>query len=226
MINRLNRDQILIRALDLLDSSALDAKDRPSGTIVSTALTIGWLQEALDYFHKKFPYASTIATASLAIGEGTVTVAQPADMILDYRNGIVLANDEGRLQRRSLSHLLNRPIAQVGPPSLYALRGNVIHLWPKPNKAYNATLYYYQLPATLAAGTIPSFPDDSVLTDYVWLKGREWHKDASPGSARAYAEQVVKSLQASGLGPEAEEDEISLDPAFVTRGGPADWMGS
>jgi hypothetical protein len=226
MVNRLNRDQILIRALDLLDSSALDAKDRPNGTIVSTALTIGWLQEGLDYFHKKFPFASTVATAPLSIGEGVVTLAQPADLILDYRNGILLANDEGRLQRKSLSYVLNRPIGTVGAPTVYALRGSVIHLWPKPNKPYNATLYYYQLPTVLAAGVVPSFPDDSVLTDYVWLKGREWHKDAAPGSARAYAEQVVRSLQASGLGSEAEEDEIPFDSSFMSKGGPADWMGS
>jgi len=226
MVNRLNRDQILIRALDLLDSSALDAKDRPNGTILTTALTIGWLQEGLDYFHKKFPFAATIATASLSIGEGVTTVAQPADLILDYRNGIILANDEGRLNRKSLSYVLARPIAQVGPPAVYALRGNVIHIWPKPSRGYSATLYYYQLPALLTAGSVPSFPDDSVLTDYVWLKGREWHKDAPPGAARLYAEGVVRSLQQSGLGPEAEDDEIPMDPSYAVKAGPADWMGS
>ena len=46
-INRLTRDQILIRALDLADSAVLDTKDRPAGTIVAAALSIGWLQEAL-----------------------------------------------------------------------------------------------------------------------------------------------------------------------------------
>lgn len=226
MPNRLNRDQILIRALDLLDSAALDAKDRPSATIVSTAITIGWLQEALDFFHKKFPFSSTIATAPINLGEGGNTITPPSDLILDYRNGIILADDKGRLLRKSLSNILNRATATKGPPAVYTLRGGIIQTWPKANQSYNGTLYYYQLPSVLTANVVPSFPDDSVLTDYVWLKGREWHKDVPPGTARKYAEDVVRSLQASGLGVEAEEDEIPLDPSFAGRSSPSDWMGT
>jgi hypothetical protein len=226
MPNRLNRDQILIRALDLLDSSALDAKDRPSGTIVSTALSIGWLQEALDYFCKKFPFSATLTTAPVSVAQNGTTFAQPADFILDYRNGILLDNDKGRMLRTSLGKLLNRVQSTVGPPSLYTIRGNVIEFRPKADASYSGTLYYYALPAVLTAGVIPTFPDDSVLTDYVWIKGQEWHKSVPPGSARSYAEGIVKTLQAAGLGVEAEEDEIGLDPSFVTRQGSTDWMGS
>ncbi|KKL69545.1 hypothetical protein LCGC14_2113910, partial [marine sediment metagenome] len=57
-INRLQRDQIINRALDLADSSVLDAKDRPSNpTIESGALSVEWLQEAIDIFAKRFPWS-------------------------------------------------------------------------------------------------------------------------------------------------------------------------
>ena len=57
-MNRLTRDQIINRALDLADSSVLDAKDRPSNpTIEIDAISLKWLQEALDLFAKRFPFS-------------------------------------------------------------------------------------------------------------------------------------------------------------------------
>ncbi|KKK73690.1 hypothetical protein LCGC14_2891300, partial [marine sediment metagenome] len=57
-MNRLQRDEIINKALDLADSPVLDAKDRPSSpTIESSALSLDWLQEVLDIFAKRFPWS-------------------------------------------------------------------------------------------------------------------------------------------------------------------------
>lgn len=227
-MNRLTRDDILKRALDLADSAVLDAKDRPAGTIVSTALSIGWLQEALDIFHKKFPFSSNIATSAVSLVVDTTTIAVPSDFILDFKDGIILANDKGRLVRRSLSAILNRQTTTKGRPTIYAVVGSTIHFWPKADETYSGTLYYYKLPTVLAAATVPSFPDDLILVEYVWIKAQEWHRVKEPGSALAYANQVIGELQKAGIGNEAEEDQFSIDPAFVTAvpADPNDWMGN
>lgn len=228
--NRLQRDQILIRALDLLDSAVLDNKDRPAGTIVSTALSIGWLQEALDLFHKKFPFQAAIKSSALVLTQNASTVALPSDFLLDYKNGIVLAGDEGRLQKRSLDYILKQAVSSgsEGKPLIYTIRGDLIHFSPTADKTYNATLYYYSLPAVLGASTVPTFPDDQILTDYVWLRGQEWHGKIQPGTARAFAEQQIKELQKAGIGSEAEADQIDIDTlSYAAQPVAADaWMGS
>jgi len=227
-MNRLNRDQILIRALDLADSSVLDLKDRPAGTIVASAFTIGWLQEALDYFCKKFPFSQDIKSTPVNIAADSTTIAVPADFVLDYKNGIVLDDDKGRMQRRGLSYLLNFSLSAKSTPRFYSVRGTTIEFRNKADKAYTGVLWYYFLPAVLAASDVPFFPDDSVLTDYVWIKCQEYHRVQQPGSARAYADKIIKELQAAGIGNEAEEDQLELDPNFAQERpvGSTDWMGA
>lgn len=227
-MNRLTRDQILIRALDLADSAVLDNKDRPAGTIVSTALSIGWLQECLDYMAKKFPFSQDIKSVAITIAANATTLAVPSDFVLDYKNGIVLDNDEGRLTRRGLSYLLNMPLNTTERPRFYAVRGSTIELRSKSDKAYTGVLWYYSLPAAIGASDVPLFPDDSVLTDYVWLKAQEYHRVAQAGTARAYADKLIKELQTAGIGNEAEEDQIELDRNFARSadGDRSDWLGS
>lgn len=226
-MNRLTRDQILVRALDLTDSSVLDNKDRPAGTIVAGAYTIGWLQEVLDYFAKKFPFSQDITSTPVSIAANATTFAVPADFVLDYKNGLLLPDDKGRVQRRGLSYLLNFSLNNTGLPTFYAVRGSTIEFRPKADAAYTATLWYYKLPAVLAAADVPQFPDDSILTDYVWLKCQEYHRVAQAGSARGYADKMIKELQAAGIGNEAEEDQIELDAKFAgdNSGSPLGWMG-
>lgn len=226
-LNRLNRDQILNRALDLIDSSVLDAKDRPQGTILPTALTVSWLQEALDYFQKKFPYQATVKVESLTFTNGATTVAVPSDYILDVKDGIVLANDQGRMRRKSLSYILQRSTQTTGKPVVYTVRGNLIHFWPKTDKQYTGSLYYYALDSALQPSTVPTFPDDLILVRYVWLAGREWLGSERPGTAMAYADGLAKELQKNGIGQEAEEDQIPFDPEYYHGGeeGRTDWLG-
>ena len=225
--NRLDRDTILNRALNMADSPALDAKDRPVGTIVSTALSIAWLQECLDYFIKKFPFSSDLKTSPVSLATGATSFPIPSDFLLDYNNGIVLDDNLGRLTRHGLGTILNRSTSSTGKPTIYAVRGTTILIWPKIDKAYTGTLYYYYLPIALDATTVPLFPDDMILTDYVWLKAQEWHRAVSVGSARKYADDAIAELQRSGIGPESEEDALGLDPGFArVTADPTSWMGN
>jgi len=220
-MNRLNRDEILIRALDLADSPVLDAQDRPSGTIVAAAFSPGWLQEALDIFAKKFPFSQTLIEVAVSIPANTGSVSRstitvPADYIQDYRNGILLDDDDGRLQRRSIDFLfgLSRGTGSspvIGTPKLYAVVGATIYLHPQADVLYNGDLWYYQLPAVLGATTVPFFPDDHILVEYVWLKAQEWHRVIPPGSAFVFADKMIADLQKAGIGSEAEPDVIPLD---------------
>jgi len=216
-MNRLTRDQIINRALDLADSPVLDAKDRPSSpTIESDALSITWLQEALDIFAKRFPWSLNLTEASISIAENDTSFSVPSDFIIDYRNGVVLAEDARRLVRRSLNVILNQLVGTStspvrGVPDMYAVRGSTIKFMPKAQKAYSATLHYYSLPSTLDSGDTPFFPDDYILVHYVWIKAQEWHRVVPIGTALQYSEDRIKDLQKAGIGLESEPTEIELD---------------
>lgn len=218
-INRLNRDDILNNALDDMDSSVLNEKDRPNGIIVANALSIKWLQQALDRFHKKFPFSADIKKVTINMAALDDSFALASDFILDYKDGLLLANDEGRLRRRTLSKILNQtqgttasPLKSV--PKIYAIRGTTAEFYPRTDKARTATFYYYALPPVLAATDVPIFPDDAILVEYVWIKAQEWHRASPPGTALQFANQQIADLQKSGIGIEAEEDEIPLGEQF------------
>ncbi len=218
-INRLNRDEILNRALDLADSSVLNKKDRPNGEIITNAFSISWLQEALDRFHKKFPFRADITSTTISMAALDQTFTLPADYILDYKDGLLLADDEGRLRRRTLSKILNltqgttaSPLKSV--PKIYAILGTTARFYPRTDKARTATFYYYSLPPVISATTIPIFPDDAILVEYIWIKAQEWHRAKEPGSALTFANQQIADLQKSGIWLEAEEDEIPLGEMF------------
>jgi len=216
-INRLDRDTIINRALDLADSAVLDAKDRPSNPVLATgALSISWLQEALDLFAKRFPFSNNITTFTISVSKGDSSFSVPSDFILDYRNGILWDDDEGRMTRRGLSTLLNVPLGTSSSPHesiprIYSVKGTTIEIRPKSDKARTGILFYYQLPAALASATVPFFPDDYILVHYVWIKAQEWHRVVPIGSALQYAEDRIADLQRSGIGNEAEATEIELD---------------
>lgn len=229
-MNRLDRDGILNAALDMADSAVLDNKDRPSGAIVAAALSIGWLQRGLDYFHKKFPFSADITSVAFSLASaGTNTFSVPSTFILDYLNGVVLDDNEGRLIRKGLGYILNRPTGtgSYGKPEVYALRGTTIQVYPPTNKARTGTLYYYSLPALLTASVVPIFPDDDVLVTFVWLKAQEFHRAAPPGAAMQFADKQIAELQRSGIGPEAEEDALGIDSTFARQPAqdPTSWMG-
>lgn len=236
MANRLTRDAILLRGLNLVDSPRLDEKDQPTaGTISSSALSIGWLQDALDLAQNLYPMSGTLksATFNITAGTATYTISTIAsDFILDFKDGILLPDDKGRLRRSAFNVLLDIPTGTSSrdKPTRYGIQNGLLVLRPVPSVAYNsATLYYYSLSSVLASGTVPSFPSDLILVEYVHLRGREWIREIPAGTAEKYLIDAVARLQKAGLGSEAEmDDQIGFDRHTFPGGGTAyqdpDWF--
>ena len=229
-MNRRTRDEILIQALNLLDNPALDQRDRPNGTIVPTALTIGWLQDGLDLAYHLYPIAGTIVRDSpLTIPKGATAVNVPSNCLLDYKNGLVIRSEKVRCRRRSLDTLLNLDPDMQGVPRIYAFDPNNntprILPWPKPDKDYQAYFTYYSLPPVLGPTTVPNFPSDYCLVEYVHLRGQEWVNAVPKGTALNYMQSIIGALQRAGIGSELEDDELgTFDLHRPEVGGEADWM--
>jgi hypothetical protein len=236
--NRLTRDEILADALDMVDTQSLDQHDRPGGSLVATAYSIRWLQRGLDLFFREFPWSGALVSTSLSITASTNSYSQPADMVMDKRDGIKIEQTDPRINKRllrqSMDWLLSQDAtsANTGEPSYYVLLGDTIKLWQWPKTTYSGILWYYKLPAALAPNERPGFPDDEVLVEYVHLRGKEWSGEKEPGTALLYAKAVISQLKKSGLGEESESDTIPLD---LRRFRPSqsgwsndgsDWLGS
>lgn len=228
MANRLTRDEILIEALDLVDSPRLDEKDRPAGasTIDSTALSIRWLQRGLDLAHNLYPWQGELKTATftLVAGTGSYSIATIAsDFVLDFKNGIVLPDDKGRLRRTALNLLLDfkTSTSSQSQPQRYSIHNNLFVVRPIPRESFASTvLYYYSLPSVLTGSVVPHFPSDMLLVEFVHLRGREWLREIEAGTAEKYLIDACARLQKSGLGPEAEiDDTITLDRDVFPGGG-------
>lgn len=221
----------------MADLPELDNKDRPSGTIVSTAFSISWLQRAIDELHMEFPWAGTVASTTGTIASLNTTNFAPSDFILDVRGGLLMdiGGSTKRLIRRNFQDILTfqaqnnlggNPVKSQ--PALYTFTGRTLRVDITPDQSYNATLWYYQLPATLAAGDTPNFPSDHVLVDFVYHRALEWARKVPQGFAMKYLREVeIPALRTSGLGQEPENDRIPLDPQIFlgARRRPWDWMG-
>jgi hypothetical protein len=110
---------------------------------------------------------------------------------------------------------------------MYVIRQNRIHV-NQPDAPYQATLWYYQVPAALGPTTVPQFPSDWLLIEYVRLRGREWVNAVPPGTAMEYARKEIGRLRQAGLAGEPEDDTLPFDERrFLTgNAGPTDWMGN
>lgn len=158
---------------------------------------------------------------------GDTLVLPVTDFITDYQDGIIITSESVRLRRRGLSFLLGFKTSFEATPQIYAVVGTTLHFRPTPNKALTATLHYYGLPAVLGATDIPTFPSDIILVRYVWVRGMEWLGKLGPGSAEKFAQETIGFFQKSGVGVEAEADQIPL--GNVSKSGSVDdrfaWMG-
>lgn len=236
--NRLTRDQVIGKALNLADIPALDAHDRSNGSAIdATAFMIDWLQEIVDWFHAQIPMAGLLTGATITITT-TGSVALPSDFLIDLRDGIFLTADPRvRLTRVAGQEYVQRltllaSTTPTSPPIFYfVLPPNVLFInrnGGTPDKSYAAQFWYYALPAALATGTVPNFPSDLILVEYLKLKAQEWCRSIQPGTAEAYAKTRVADLQKNGLFMEPESDTIPLDPRrFVGAGSatPWGWLG-
>ena len=233
----LTRDVILGRALDMVGAPALNNNDRPVGTILSTALSVGWLSDFVNLLAEQFPWAQAIKTQAVTIPT-TGLVTLPADFILDVRNGLYLMNaanpttQNQRLTRTSFQKMLDRQVSipTVGAPSRYTVLPPTLQVWKTPDITSSGVLAYYARPAVAVGSTIFAFPDDVTLIEYVRLRGLEWIREAKTeaGAALEYAKKRIADFRKSGLGHEPEDDTIPFDrDQFIAQGdqSSAQWMG-
>jgi hypothetical protein len=224
---------VLHRALDMVDAPALNAKDRPGGVILTNALSLGWLQDALDMFHRAFPFAGTVLSTTISIPVTTGEVAAPADFILDVRNGITLPSPTTqRLRRVGLQEFIRQQMqdTSTSTPAIYMVTGptTLIKCYPVPPAAQSATLWYYALPAELSPNDKPNFPADWTLIEYVRLRGLEWLRALPGDTAYQYANREIGKLRAGGLLGESEDQRIPFDTGQFKRAAGQDlwsWMG-
>ena len=230
-INRLSRDNILKKALDLADSPTLNEKNRSDGSLIdATAMVIEWLQEGIDYFYTLYPLAGLTTFANFTIAAATTVYALPTDTLKVYRDGLVLPSDSIRVAKKSLSFILGLSLTRVGPPQYYVEAYPNIQLWPIPDKAYSASIAYYKMPPALINTEVPAFPSDYVLVEYVHLKCKEWLEAIPKGSAMEFAKAQVSELRKAGIMDQLEEDVIPFDRSAFPGGGSRagstyDWMG-
>lgn len=243
--NRLTRDQAINRALDLIDSPRLDERCRggitgPSATITPDPnIATTWYQEGVDLAHILCPMQAQITTTSVNLTAGTETYALPSDYIQDFNNGLLIADASSgqllvRASHRSLDRLLNVPThsSNRGLPRLYTIVNNLLWVRQVPDKSYTGTLYYYKLPGTVAAGSVPTFPTDFHVVRYLFLCGKEWLREEKLGAAEMYLRAALSSYQKAGIQQEGENDQITVDREYFP-GGPSDpldvsrdsWMG-
>lgn len=213
----------------MLDNPHLDTHDRQGGAFADNAISPAWLQDGLDLFISEFPYQGAVRKGVVTI-KSDGTAALPADFVLDVRNGLLLHKPPRRCRRRGLQELINASLAVAGPsePRMYCWSADQLLVTPAPKAAMTATLWYYSLPPVLGPATIPSFPSDWVLVEFVRLRGEEWKRAVPPMTARKYGMEECARLRANGLMGEPESDRIPFDEDTWKPTGlqnDTDWMG-
>lgn len=248
-MNRLSRDEIIHTALDMADLPTLDAKDRPEGILMPKAISISWLQQAMDAFHKRYPFAVDAVTTTmlyvansdrLVVAEDT-TKSLPDDFTLDLRDGLLLqpGPDQimGRLRQRSLQSFINLNLQyqhyRGQYPVAYCVFGDDhIKVGPTSETSYQLTMWYYKQPQPLKAEQKPSQMDEWCLIEYVRLRSLEWIRLLPPNTAKDYLNKELANLKAIGMLNNSEYEKIPLqnfvflDAMLGTSSSPFSWMGT
>lgn len=224
-MSRYSRDEVLIQGLELASSPTVIKHDMPGGTIEPSAYSIKWLQNALDMFHRKYPFSTDVTNVSMYLGVNTYdlvlssdhSIYLPTDYILDIRHGLLgeINNQKFRVERRGFQTWLQASQfnnnTSVRRPFTYTTVNNRIKIAPQVSEALSLTLWYYALPAALEAEDQVPFPDEWSLIEFIRLKALEWTRSIEIGTAQAYLTKELGRLRASGLLHETEYDVFPLE---------------
>jgi hypothetical protein len=245
-MNRYTRDEVLHTALDMADVATLEVHDRPDGVILPKAHSIKWLQNMLDMFYNRYPFAGEVVKAAMLVqahqedvllatppevipGEIAPSLYLPHDFAIDVTDGLIIPYGESTFYRvkkiafqpwlrvQTFYRSAQAPQARV---LYYTIINNRIKTVPLIAQSVLADLWYYRLPPVLEANDIPRFPDDWTLIEYVRLRAMEWvrHPAVPIGTAKAYAEAELSADRQAGLLQRSEEDQLPL-ATYGTAGG-------
>ena len=242
-MGRYTRDEICLQGLELASCPGLTKQDAPGGILDPNAKSIKWLQNALDYFHRKYPFASDILDVDLTIQVNNVdavltadpTKYLPTDFIVDVRDGIDVTFNGAFSQifrKDYRTWRLKNQASQSGlaqRPEIYTRLNNRIKVLPKVSEPLSAVLHYYALPAVLETDSPVPFPDEWILIEFIRLKALEWVRTIELLTAQKYLDIALAGLIASGLlnepehegGVPLENNQVIIDGAYNRNS----WMG-
>lgn len=226
-MGRYVRDEILHKALDLLQAATVNNHDRPGGVLDQNAFCISWLQEALDSYHAKFPFAGDVLNVSMTMQSNNpdllltsdTTLNLPTNFIVDCRDGVMLTinGQTGRLKRKSFQNWLDIYNASTTTtfqyPFVYTVIGRpkAIKIAPVVSTIYTTSMWYFAQPSVLDANDYPEFPNEWALVEFVRIKGGELIKRYDPGTASKFLDLEMAKLKAAGLIHEAEYDQVPIE---------------
>jgi hypothetical protein len=247
-MNRLARDEIIHTALDMADLPTLDIKDRPEGVLMPTAISIKWLQHALDTFHHRYPFQTDVRSAEMimpAFAEELILRQDdpslpvrhlPEDYMLDVKDGLTMTvrDNTGRLRRRAFQNYLNVKLmsqhTRQPHPVAYCIFNDIIHCSPQTEESKAFVFWYYGLPAVVEAHHKLRGFDDWVAIEYVRLRALEWCRMLPPGTAKEYLNKELASLKSQGLLGDSEWEKLPLGTFIyldaIQDASPFSWLGT
>jgi len=172
---RYARDEIISQGLELASSPTLSQHDMPNGIIDPNAYSIKWLQNALDMFYRKYPFASTVQSVDMLIRANETDVVLvsdnavylPSDFIIEVRDGILASFGQGgnlqqyRLQKRSFQYWLDQTLnvqrISTNRAGFYTIVNRRIKITPMVTENALAVMWYYALPTALTPTDQPDF---------------------------------------------------------------------
>lgn len=240
-MNRYTRDEVLHTALDMADIATLNVHERPNGVIMPQAYSINWLQNLLDMFHNRYPFAGEVTKATMCVQAhqedllfqsepGVFPAYLPDDFAIDVTDGLIASYGQGtfyRIKKLSFQPWLRVQTyyrsQQTSQPRVlyYTIISDIIKIVPTIDTSQQVDLWYYRLPPVLQAQDRPRYPDDWTLIEYVRLRALEWvrHPGVPPGTAKAYAEAELSADRQAGLLQKSEEDQLPLAQYSDSPGG-------
>src|SRR6266446_2656558 len=183
--SRYTRDEIIVQGLELADCGTLNQHDMPGGLVSPTAHSVKWLQNAMDMFHRKYPFATDIQDISITIPVGnlnsyltsTPSLYLPSDFIIDVRDGIDIVTNNSTYSLKRLSYQYWRKFqvqSQISnSPRYYSIVSGKIKVLPLLSVSTPATLHYYALAPAFKAEDKINFPDEWSLIEFIKLKALE-----------------------------------------------------
>lgn len=251
MPNRNTRDELIKTALNMVTLPNLEVHDMPDGVVQQDAFMIDWLQEIIDYWHHMVPFSATVTHQTFNCIAHFDTLILPDDFIVDVRHGFMVQTkvNDPRSFRRIIRYDLPRfiryweftqgakdiphPLAYciVGDDGDPVLQRQTMMIAPTPTIDTQGMLWYYRLPARLAANQRPKMNhSDYICSEYLRHRALEWAGINQPGSAFLFAQKVVGAMRSAGLLNEPEDSAIPFDPLVnvgktMSHLQPYSWMG-